>query len=266
MVKRASSSRGRVKGKLRAARASAHTAGAAPAAVVEDVALRETLARELIGVCMATLRTYGLDAARLAELATQVAMAKVGRIDSATSVLAEAQRLADTANKWVEDASYRDVTGRPTVLPIRGARRSFATLAREFFPRAAVEEVVALGCKAHVLERVGVDKVALLNSTVLFTGNSLPILAYSIRSVRRFLCTADFNRRANSEVPQGWPDRTSFVAVSDDEFREFVNVFRPQISGLIEMSNRWLFQRSALSKRRLRKKRVAGIQVFVFRE
>lgn len=229
--------------------------------------LRDKLARELIGVCMATLKTYGLNDQRLAKLAAEAAAASSGNIDCATEVLAEAQRLADTTNKWVEDPAYRDVTGRPAVLSVRDAGGcSFAALAREFFPEWAVADVVTLGCKANVLERVGSDKVALLNSTVLFIGNSMPMLAYSIRTVQRFLCTAEFNRRVDSAVPEGWPDRTSFVKVSDDDFREFVRVFRPQISGLIEMSNRWLFQRSRLAKNRRKKKRVAGIQVFVFRE
>jgi hypothetical protein len=234
--------------------------------VQPDQQLRETLARELLGVCMATLRTYGLRGKQLAALAAS-AVEGSEHIGNATAVLAEAQRLADTTNKWVEDPAYRDATGRPAVLSIReGAGCSFAALAREFFPRQPVADVVTLACKANVLERVGRDKVALLNSTVLFTGNSLPILAYSIRTVRRFLSTAEFNRRAKSAVNDGCPDRTSFVEVSEEDFQEFVRMIRPQISGLIEMSNRWMFQRSQLSRNRLKKKRVAGIQVFIFRD
>jgi hypothetical protein len=238
-----------------------------PVAHFSDKQVRDALGRELLGVCMATLRTYGLRNSRIAELAAEAAAAITGEICSATEVLADAQRLADSMNKWVEDPAYRDITGRPAVLSVRDSGgHCFAALAREFFPERTVGEVVKLGCEANVLERVGPDKVALINSTVLFTGNSLPILAYSIRTVQRFLCTAEFNRRVSAAVPGGWPDRTSFVEVSEDDFQEFVRVFRPQISGLIEMSNRWLFQRSKLSRNRLKKKRIAGIQVFVFRE
>jgi len=227
---------------------------------------RATLARELLGVCMNTLKGYGLRAEHLTRLAAQAAGSS-GRITRANAVLAEAKRLADTANKWLEDPAYRDATGRPAVLPVRhGPGCSFAALAREFFADRNVADVVALGCNANVFEKVGTDKVALLNSTVLFTGSSLPILAYSIRTVRRFLGTADFNRRARSPSSEGWPDRTSFVEVSEAEFREFIRVFRPQISSLIEMSNRWMFQRSRLSANRGRKKRLAGLQVFVFRD
>ena len=237
-----------------------------PADAAEEF-LRDTLAREFLGVCMAALKTYGLDSKRLVKLAREAAADPSGEIINATEVLAEAQRLTDTMNKWVEDPAYRDATGRPAILSIQDAgRRSFAALAREFFPERNVSEVVALGCKANVLEKAGPDKVALLNSTVLFTGNSMPILAYSIRSVRRFLSTADVNRRVGSAVPEGWPDRTSFVEVSEEDFKEFVTIIRPLISDFIDMSNRWLFQRSSLPRNRRKKKKIAGMQVFVFRE
>ena len=228
---------------------------------------RTILALELLGVCMATLKTYGLRARQLTALASQAAAGGSGEIPYATAVLDDARRLSDVMNRWVEDPAYRDATGRPAVLPVDAAVGcSFAALARDFFPDRPPAEVLALGAKANVLERVGRSKVALLNSTVLFTGNTLPILAYSIRSVRRFLSTTEFNRHTNSAAGAGWPDRTSFVEVSDEDFQEFVKVMRPQISGLIEMSNRWLFQRSQLAKNRLKKKKLAGIQVFIFRE
>ena len=237
------------------------------AADAADELLRETLAREFIGVCLAALKTYGLKEERLRELAIEATAEPSGQISSATEVLAEAQQLADTMNKWVEDPAYRDNTGRPSMLCVQDdGSPSFAALAREFFPESTVADVVTLGCRANVLERVGAEKVALLNSTVLFTGNSIPVLAYSLRSVRRFLSTADVNRHVDSAVSEGWPDRTSFVEVSEEDFREFIKIIRPQISGLIEMSNRWLFQRSRLPRNRSKKKKVAGLQVFVFRE
>lgn len=232
-----------------------------------DERLQELLARELIGVCMATLKSHGLSGRRLAELAAGAANETSTQIASTTAVLAESQRLAEVTNKWVEDPAYRDVTGRPAVLPIQSRKAcSFAALVREFFPERSVADVVTIGCDARVIERIGRDKVALLNSTVLFTGSSLPILAYSIRSIRRLLSTADFNRRADAAALENWPDRTSYVDVSDEDFREFVRVFRPQISELIESSNRWLFQRSGLSRNRRKRKRIAGLQVFIFRE
>jgi hypothetical protein len=230
-------------------------------------ALPELLARELIGVCMTTLKSHGLPRERLAELATSAALEDSGQIESATAVLADSQSLAELTNKWVEDPAYRDGTGRPAILSMQQRKGcSFAALSAEFFPDRTIAEVVTLGCEAKVIERIGRDKVALLNSTVLFTGSSLPILAYSIRSVRRLLGTAEFNRRADAAALKNWPDRTSYVSVADEDFREFVRVFRVQISELIESSNRWLSQRAALPRNRRRQKRIVGLQAFIFRE
>lgn len=248
-------------------KSSKHQAGQALPQLTADQQLPELLARELIGVCMATLKSHGLPRERLAELATSAALEDSGRIESATAVLADSQSLAELTNKWVEDPAYRDVTGRPAVLSMQQRKGcSFAALSAEFFPDRTVAEVIALGCEAKVIERIGRDKVALLNSTVLFTGSSLPILAYSIRSVRRLLATAEFNRRADAAALENWPDRTSYVGVTDEDFHEFIRVFRPQISELIESSNRWLSQRAGLPRNRRKAKRIAGLQAFVFRE
>jgi hypothetical protein len=232
-----------------------------------DKRVREALAGELLGTCMSILKTYGVRAEKLAALAAGAAAGNFSQANAVTAVLAEAQSLSDVMNKWVEDPEYRDLTGRPAILSIqKDSGCSFGALAQEFFPNWSVADVVTFGNKANVLERVGRRKVALLNSTVLFSGNSSLILAHSVRSVRRLLRTGEFNRRAKSAALESWPDRTSLVEVAAEDFEEFVKFVRPQISGWIEMSNRWLFQRSQLSKNRLRKKRVAGLQVFVFRD
>jgi len=229
--------------------------------------LLELLARELIGVCMATLQSYGLPGKRLAALAREAALYEGGGINGATAVLAEFQQLGELTNQWVEDPAYRDDTGRPAVLPLASRRgRSFAVLAERFFAGRELGTVVDFACQARVTERIGPDKIALLNSTVLFTGNSLPILAYAIRSVRRLLRTVEFNRGAKTSALENWPDRTSHVNVSDQDFREFIRVFRPQISGLIESSNRWLSQRASPRGRGSRATRVAGLQAFIFRD
>ena len=115
------------------------------------------------------------------------------------------------------------------------------------------------------LPALGADKVALLNTCVLYTGNSALLLANTIRTVRRVLRAADLNRRVSAN-PEGWPDRAVWVEVTDEDFSDFVKYIRPQISGFIESSNRWLTRRAAVPKNRRKKKRLAGIQIFVFRE
>ena len=242
-------------------------ARAALTAKSDDKAVLEALAGELLSVCLATLKTYGLSAGKLVELAAAASSGATGRKSVFSAVLAEAECLANLLNKWVENPSYRDTTGRPAVLPLaKGKGCSFSALAQEFFPTWSVSDVVGFGAKTRVIERIGRDKVAMINSTVLFTGNASLILAHLIRSVRRLFSTGDFNRRARSALLEGWPDRTSIVAVSDEDFTEFVKFIRPQISDWTEMSNRWLFQRSQSPKSKTRKKRQAGLQVFVFRD
>jgi hypothetical protein len=232
-----------------------------------DKIVLEALAGELLSVCMTTLKTYGLSAEKLVELAGSASSARTGRKSAFSAVLAEAECLANLLNKWVENPRYRDATGRPAVLPLlKGSGRSFTALAQEFFPTWSVADVVGFGIKTCVIEKVGRDKVAMINSTVLFTGNASLILAHLIRSVRRLFSTGDFNRRARSALLEGWPDRTSIVAVSDEEFSEFVKFIRPQVSDWAEMSNRWLFQRSQSTKSKGRNKREAGLQIFVFRD
>jgi hypothetical protein len=187
-------------------------------------------------------------------------------MSSATELLKDADQLGQAISKWAEEPAYRDSTGRPAVLSVRDtASASFAQLAREFFPGRPLADVVTLGSKANVFERVGADKLALLNNCVLFPGNSPLILAFAIRTVRRVLHAAANNRGVSSAI-EGWPDRAVWVEVSDEDFRDFVRFIRPQISGSLELSHRWLSRRAALSKNRRKKKRLAGIQMFVFRE
>jgi hypothetical protein len=231
-----------------------------------DERLRDALARELIDTCMAALKTFGLDGRKLAKLATQVTMRSAKQPSTATEVWTDADQLGRAISRWAEEPGYRDNTGRPAVLSVRDAGPdSFQTLAHDFFPGWAVADVVTLGCKANVIEKVGADKVALLNNCVLSPQNSPLVLAFAIRTVRRVLQAADNNRHVKS-AEEGWPDRAVWVKVPDEDFRDFVKFIRPQIGGLLEISHRWLTRRAALPKHRRKKKRLSGIQIFVFRE
>ena len=230
-----------------------------------DERVRDALAQELIGTCMTALKSFGLDGRKLAKLATQVTMRSAQQPSTATEVWTEADQLGRAISRWAEEPAYRDSTGRPAVLSVRDAGPdSFQTLAHEFFPGWAVADVVTLGCKADVIEKVGADKVALLNNVVLSPRNSALVLAFAIRTVRRALQAADNNRHVS--FAEGWPDRAVWVTVSDEDFRDFVKFIRPQIGGLLEISHRWLTRRAALPKHRRKKKRLSGIQIFAFRE
>jgi hypothetical protein len=231
-----------------------------------NTAMRDALAFELLIVCMAALKSYGLNRSRLAQLARQALTGRSVCIDSAGSVLEAAQQLAEMIAKWGEHPAYLDLSGRPAVLSVHGRKASFGSLASEFFPRYAVSDVVDFGCDANAMERVGEKKVARLNDCVVFTGNSYLILAHSVRTVRRFLSTANFNRQQGIAIAEGRPDRTSCGEISDKDFSELIRVMRPQISGVVEMSNRWLAQRAKLARRGDRRMKVAGVQAFLFHD
>jgi len=235
-------------------------------AEVDDQIMQDDLARELIGLCVKALQSYGLDRKRFAQLAAEAAGERFTIVPTSTRLLTDAEQLAKAINRWGEDPRYLDATGRPAVLAIAGANPCFAHLAREFLASRDVFDVVTLGCKTHVMERVGQDKVARINSAVLFPGNPVLTLAHTVRTVRWLLGTAHHNRSMRSGRVLGFPDRSAHVEISAEDFEDFVAMIRPQISGLLEMSDRWLFQRSRIAKGRQQKKKLAGIQVFVFRE
>jgi hypothetical protein len=231
-----------------------------------DLAIRDALAIELLTACMTALRAYGLKKSKLTELAQKAVTGNTGSMNSAKAVLEAAQQLAEMIAKWGEHPRYLDESGRPAILSIAGRKSSFQSLASEFFPTYALSEVVNFGCEANAMERIGKDKVARLNDCVVFTGSSFLILAHSVRTVRRFLGTANFNRQPLIAIAAGRPDRTSSGEISDKDFSEFISVMRPQISDLVEMSNRWLGQRAKLPKNRGKRRKVAGVQAFLFFE
>ncbi len=230
----------------------------------QDVAIRDALAIELLTACTAALETYGLTRTRLAGLAREALAGKSKRKSSARVVLEAAEQLSEMIAKWGEHPAFLDETGRPAVLTINGENSSFGALCTGFFPGCAISDVVEFGCDANAMERVGRDKVARLNDCVVFTGNSFLILAHSVRTVRRFLSTANFNRKSHIVIANGRPDRTSCGAISNKDFSEFIRIMRPQISNMLEMSNRWLARRADGPKSGGKGRRTAGVQAFLF--
>jgi hypothetical protein len=229
-----------------------------------DMAMRDALAIELLSTCTAALETYGLSRVRLAGLVREALARKSKRKSSASVVLEAAEQLAEMIAKWGEHPAFLDETGRPAVLTVGGPNSSFRALSAEFFPDYSISDVVEFGCEANAMERVGRDKVARLNDCVVFTGNSFLILAHSVRTVRRFLSTANFNRKSHIAIASGRPDRTSCGEISNKDFSEFIRVMRPQISNVLEMSNRWLAQRASNPKNGSKGKKIAGVQAFLF--
>jgi hypothetical protein len=233
---------------------------------LRDKAMRDALAGEMLSACVCALKSYGLRRARLMDLARDAVMNGRPKSKTARVVLEATRQLAEMIAKWGEDPAYLDRYGRPAVLRVSGGARDFALLVGKFFPDCEPTDVLDFGCEIKALEKVGKDKVARLNDYVVFTGNSLLILAYSVRAVRRYLSTANFNRQRGIAVVESRADRTSESEISDKDMAEFMRVMRPQISDLVEMSNRWLAHRAELTRNVRSRKKVAGLQAFLFCE
>lgn len=228
--------------------------------------IRDTLARELLGVCISALESYGLNQRRLMELAEDAASGD-RRTPATTKALQDIYWMGELISEWAESADYLDSEGRPQVIRIKGKGVSLTSLVHKFFDGRSVEEILKLGCQTQVMERIGHDKVARFNSCVMFTGNPLLTLAHSTRSVRRFLRSASYNAWTPNDPAHSLPEQTAFNAVPEEDFPEFVRVMREQISSILEMGNRWLTSRATASRLSGSGKKVTiGIQAFVFRE
>ena len=229
-------------------------------------AIRDTLARELLGVCISALESYGLNRRRLMELAEDAASGDRST-PATTKALQDIYWMGELISDWAESAEYLDSEGRPQVIRIKGRGVSLNSLVHKFFGGRSVEEILKLGCQTQVMERIGHDKVARFNSCVMFTGNPLLTLAHSARSIRRFLRSASYNAWTPNDPAHSLPEQTAFNAVPEEDFPEFVRVMREQISSILEMGNRWLTSRAIARRQSGSGKKVTmGIQAFVFRE
>jgi hypothetical protein len=227
----------------------------------------DALAAELITMCFKLLQSYGLKKSRLQSLARS-ALQHSSRKKISSGVLATAHKLSDLIAKWGDDPLYLDATGKPAVLGITGAGNDFASLAKGFFPRSSIRDVLDFGCETKAIEKVGKERVARLNDCVVFTGNSLLILANAVQTIRRYLSTANFNRkrRVVSSLISGRTDRASAFEISEDDVAEYLRFMRLQVSDLAEMSTRWLSRRAKAKFSRGERKRHVGVHAFLFVE
>lgn len=225
----------------------------------------DALATELLGVCMATLKQYGVSSNRLLALSRRT-IASAGEIPTATSMFQDVDQLGELANEWADNPVYVDSSGRPKVLPISGSAPSLAALASQFFCGRTTEEILEMGCRMRILERIGKDKVAQFGGCVIFTGNPALMLMHAIQSVRWFLSTTLAN--ASPNVPaKVLPDRKACSLVNQKDLPEFIRAMRQPIISLVETANRWLSARTPTTSTGDRQKAVRmGVHAYLFRD
>ncbi len=230
-----------------------------------DNEMLESLALELLIVCVDMLKRHGLSMQRISQLAREATRCGDG-IPATTKLFQDISDLGRLMNEWAENPAYVDSVGRPKVLPISGARPSLGSLVRKYFYGRPVLEILQLGHRTRVMEPVGPNKVGHLGACVLLTGNPLMLLGHAVRSIRWFLGTAKYNARQQS-ILSTWPERQTYTEVPEDEFQEFIKFIREPIINLTEMSNRWLMARTDQRRSEVRTKKIMmGVQAYVFRD
>lgn len=231
--------------------------------------IRNSLAKELLGVCFSSLKRQGLSSEELRRLSKE-AMKTTRRISPSHALMHDISRLGRLISEWTENPRYVDATGRPRVLAIEGGTPSFAELARKHFDYYDVENVIQFAMKFKALERVDKRTVAHLGSCVLLTGNRTLLLSHAVRTVRWFLATSEYNGKKTQVTP--WPERQAFTQLPEEKFGEFLQFMREPITNLVDMGNRWLMANAALQvpqrQKQHQKKRgtLVGVHAYVFRD
>lgn len=233
-------------------------------AVVDSSSILNSLGGELLGVCMAALGEYGIKPAAIAHLAAKAAT-NGGETPTARALFADVDKLGDLANEWAENPDFLDSTGKPKILPIHGTGVSFAGLVDRFFPGRRLEEIIEMGCRTRVLERVGASKVAQFGGCVIFAGNPTLMLAHAIHSIRWFLTTTLVNA-GRKESYSASPDRRACSQVPAELYEEFSKVMRQPLINLVEMGNRWLSARAPAPPEASGKTVAMGVHAYVFRD
>jgi hypothetical protein len=229
-----------------------------------DENLLMDLAREMLGVCMDTLRRHGIAERKLRKLAAEI-RAGGSDIPASTKLFQDVSDLGKLASEWAENDLYVDGSGRPRVIPIVGPLPSFSALVQAYFPGRAVSEILQIGIETKVVERVGTRSVGHLGACVLLTGNQTLLLAHAVRSIKWFLSTTYYNAQTLNEAESARPERQAFAELSESDFDEFQDVMREPIVNLTEMCNRWLMTRSSAGDV-VAKKIIMGLQAYIFKD
>ncbi len=228
--------------------------------------LRLDLAREMLGVCMDTLRRHGITERKLRKVATEIRTSSNSGIPASTRLFQDVSDLGKLANEWAESHLYVDGSGRPRVIPIVGPAPSFSALVQAYFPGRQVSEILRIGMETRIVERVGSRNVGHLGACVLLTGNQTLLLAHAIRSIKWFLNTTYYNARTLNEAGQARPERQAFAELSESDFDDLQDVMREPIVNLTEMCNRWLMARSVPKAGTVGKKIIMGVQAYIFKD
>lgn len=120
--------------------------------------------------------------------------------------------------------------------------------------------------QTRVIERVGSDRVALLNAVVMLTGDPLLLLALRVLSIRRLLDAARRNSLRASDRAGLVPEHIASSVIPLDQAVDFSDLVRPYPSNVVDMANRWLSKYSVRDQPRAANSELVGVRTFVFRD
>jgi hypothetical protein len=183
----------------------------------------------------------------------------------ARQLLHDTLRLGDLAVEWAENSAFLDSSGKPAILSLDGRGATFSSLCRKYFGDQPVQSIVSLGIETKMLERVDTDKVALVSSCLMLTGQSTLMLARAVLCVRGLLEGMVNNAKAGASAVL-WPDRLACSYVKRADFDKFAAAMRPQLHDVVDQGNRWLSEHTVQNASAARDDRLAlmGVHAYVF--
>jgi len=226
---------------------------------------QERLVLEMVGVCLAAARAFGVDVSKVMTALHSVRSAH-GRVVLARKLFRDVELLSRLAQDWMEQGPYLDPSGRPKLLPVTGEGASFATLARKHFRGRKLNEVLEIAVRLRMLERVGENQVAQVSPIVMMTGDPVLMLARAVLSVRWLLGVAERNGPGSRGRAGRVPERMACMVVPKKYAAAFVDLMRPQLSNVAEMANRLLATYGVRDQDRSTGSELVGVHAYVFRD
>jgi hypothetical protein len=174
--------------------------------------------------------------------------------------------MAAILNSWRNDKRYRGPNGTPRVLPIKGKGATLERLARRFVPQMAISGVVRMMCENAEVTRLKGNRIALVGSPVMKTQKTPEAtLASLVRRVRRLSETIVYDATIPAGVTgTGRFERMVTGELTDKEFSEFFQPFRPQLQAVCDQVDEGIGQPT--KSRRRRGRTTCGLGIYVFKD
>jgi hypothetical protein len=178
--------------------------------------------------------------------------------------LNEIRPLGDLLSVWRESKPYVDEDGSPKILPIRGRGATFESLARRYFPKKGLEEVLELADRFAKVGRLPGNRIAIYGDTLVnLSQTSASALAQTVLHVKQIIDTCLFNIGRAEEI-RGRAERIVSHLLNPRGFEAFNEGMVREIQDLCERVDRLLKTSARRSSGHSRDRRTAGIGVYVY--